>query len=291
MLENDNPVRSMNKRFFQWIRVDSIIVPNPRNRCEIQFKEIMRSIKEVGLHKPIMVNRRNLESSGMYELIYGQGRWEIHKTLGMERIWAEVVDEDEGKAYILSLVENIARSRPRPIEFAKAIIQMYDSGVSVGELMRITGRSKASVTSYIMLMQKGEKRLIQGVEQGVLPISCAIQIARSDDMASQKVLMEAIDEGVISESNIRSVRRILEARKKDPIKKRFENLEDLTASIHDTTEKIRDKCDYVKKKESRLFRLLFLIREVKKDKEIIRMAKEQGISLTLNLGKDYYDLM
>jgi len=291
MLGDDNPIRPMVERRFQFINVDSIIVPNPRKRCEDQFQEIMRSIKEVGLQKPIMVNERNFKVTGQYELIFGQGRWEIHKTLGIESIWAEVVNEDEGKAYILSLVENIARSRPQPIEFAKAIIQMYDSGITIAELTKITGRSKSNLQEYITLMKKGERSLIKGVEAGIITVSFAKQVARSDDIASQRVLMEAFEEGIITESNLQPVRKILESRKNDPVKSRCENLDELTTSMQDASEQIRVECDYVKKKENRLFRLLYLIGEVKKNKEVIRLAKEQGISLTLKLKKDYYRLM
>jgi len=111
MLGDDNPIRPMGDRHFKFIPVDAIIVPNPRTRCEEQFKEIKRSINEVGLQKPIMVNERNFKSTGKYELIYGQGRWEIHKTLGAKSIWAEVVNEDEGKDTTKFLKRHIAVSR------------------------------------------------------------------------------------------------------------------------------------------------------------------------------------
>lgn len=291
MLGDDNPVRPMGNRRFKLIPVDSIIVPNPRKRCEEQFKEIMRSIREVGLQKPIMVNERHFQTTGKYELIYGQGRWEIYKILGIEYIWAEVVDEDEGKAYILSLVENIARSRPQPIEFAKAIIKMYNSGVTISELMKITGRSKSNLQDYITLMKKGERNLIKGVEKGLFPISFAKQVVKCDDIASQTVLTEAFDEGIITESNIIPARKILYARKNDSKESRYENLEELTTGMQGATEEIRIECEHVKKKETRLFRLLYLIREVKNDKDVVRLAKEQGVPLTLKLKKNYYSQM
>jgi len=103
--------------------------------------------------------------------------------------------------------------------------------------------------------------------------------------------MDAFEEGIINESNIRPVRKILEARKSDVEKKKFKNLEEFTDSIQEVAEQIRVECDQVKKKENRLFRLLFLIREIKYDKEVLRLAKEQGISTSLKLKKDYYALM
>ena len=287
MLGDDNPIRPMSERRFKFISVDSINVPNPRKRCAKQFKEIERSIEVNGLQKPIMVNRRNVESTGKYELIFGQGRWEIHKNLGIESILAEVVDEDEGTAYILSLVENIARSRPRPIEFAKAIIKMHDSGVTIATLTKITGRSKCNLQDYITLMKKGEQSLIKSVEKGTIPISFAIRVARSDDIATQSVLMEAFEDGIITESNLQSVRKMLANRKRDPVNSRCKNLDDFATSIQDASSQIHTESEYVKLKETRLRRLLYLIGEVKKDPEFIRIAKEQGVSLKLKIKKDY----
>ena len=296
MLGDDNPIRPMKDRHFRYIPVDSIKVPNPRKRCPRVFQGIARSIKTVGLQKPIIVNGRNFESTGKYELICGQGRWEIHKIFGIESILAEVVNEDESKAYVMSLVENIARSRPKPLEFAKYIIQMRDSGVSITKLMDITGRSRSSLQDYITLMKKGERSLIKGVENGIIPISFAMRVVQSDDIASQSVLAEAFKAGIIAKANIQSVRKIIDARKKNTGKKgiennRCQNLDELTTSMQNASEEINVECEYVKKKEDRLFRLLYLIGEVKKDKEVIRLAKEQGISLTLKLKKDYSHLI
>lgn len=291
MLNDDNPIRPMGDREFKMIPVDAITVPNPRKRCEEQFKENLRSIKELGLRKPITVNKRNFPKTKMYELVCGQGRWEIHKMLGETHIFAEVIDEDEGKAFILSLVENIARSRPRPIEFAKAIVKMYDSGVDLDELAKITGRTRANLKEYITLMKKGERRLISGVEKGIFSVSFAKKIVKEADIAPQSVLMDAFEEGVITEANLVPVRKILESRKNDPVEKPLESLEELSETMQETTEQLRLDCNQAKKKQNRLFRLLILLREIKKDKELIRLAGEEGVSLTLKLKKDYYSIM
>ena len=163
---------------------------------------------------------------------------------------------------------------------------MHESGVSVAKLMEITGRSQKSLRDYIALMKKGEQCLIKGIEKGIISISFAMQVVQSDDIASQSVLMEAFDAGIIAEANIPSVRKILKNRKRDVKNDCCKNLDELRASMQEVSEEIHDECAYVKKKGVRLFRLLELIDEVKKDKEIIRLAKEQGISLTLKLKKD-----
>jgi ParB family chromosome partitioning protein len=216
-------------------------------------------------------------------LVCGQGRWEIHKILGIKSILSEVINEDEGKAFIYSLVENIARSRPKPLEFARFIIQMYDSGVTFARLVDITGRSQKCLRDYVALMKKGEQSLIKGVEKGIIPISFAMRVVQSDDIAPQNVLVEAFDAGIITEANIQPVRKILENRKKDGENNQCKNLDELATSMQNVSEEINVESEYVKKKETRLRRLLYLIGEVKKNNEVVRLAKEQEISLTLKL--------
>src|SRR5580700_8819309 len=48
------------------------------------------------------------------------------------------------------------------------------------------------------LVEHGEDRLIQGVEQSVFPISFALLVAHSDDTGIQNVLMDAFDQGIVN---------------------------------------------------------------------------------------------
>ena len=288
----DNTARicPVSERRFDMIPVDKINVPNPRKRDEKQFQEHLRSIREIGLRKPITVNSHNYNQTGKYDLVCGQGRWEIHQKLEKTHIMAEIIDVDDGTAYILSLVENIARGRPASIEFAKAIVEMYDSGMTLEELTKITGRSRNDLLDYIQLMKKGEIRLIQGVEDGIYSITFAKDIARSDDAAAQKLMMDAFDEGMITSANLKMVRKIINLRKSEPYARPYENIEDLKNSIREMTEKKKTECGQAKRKESRLYRLLIALREMKSSPEFVELMKECGVSMMLNLKGSYPDL-
>jgi len=85
-------VTPMADRKYQMVPVDKIVVLNSRNRDKRQFAENVRSIDEVGLRKPIVVNGRGFEKSGTYELVCGEGRFLAHKRLGKTEIAAEVID-------------------------------------------------------------------------------------------------------------------------------------------------------------------------------------------------------
>lgn len=287
MLENMPPIRPMSEREYRLVPIDQIVVPNPRNRCEKQFQENLRSIKEVGLQNPPTVNKRYFEETGKYDLICGQGRWEIHKMLEETHILVEIVDVDKGEAFIQSLVENIARARPASIEFARSIVSMFDSGVNIEELRKITGYGKTFLNDYITLMKNGEERLISGVEEGVFNISFAKDVAKSSDGNIQRLLMDAFEEGMITSKNLKMVRRILESRKKTPNVTQYKDIEELKNSIQDMTEKKRIECNQAKKKESRLYRLLLALKEFKKSKEFLDLMKENGISSALNLKGNY----
>ena len=85
------PLRSMAQRDYRMIPVDKIKVVISRSREKKQFYENVRSINEMGLYKPILVNKRNLAATGFYELICGEGRLIAAKRLGKTHIRAEIV--------------------------------------------------------------------------------------------------------------------------------------------------------------------------------------------------------
>ena len=282
-------IRPMSERVFEMIPVDAIEVPNPRKRNEKLFQETMRSIREVGLRKPICVNAMRYEETGKYTLIFGQGRLEIHILLGMMFIMAEILKVDEGTAYILSLVENIARVRPSSIEFARTIVDMHDSGVTIAELVKITGRSRSDLYDCITLMKNGEERLIQGVEDGIYTISFAKNVARADDALTQKLIVEAVDSRLIAERHIELVKKIIDSRKNKPNIKPIESLGELKNELRDITKKMEMECEQAEKKENRLYRLLNALKIMKESKEFMQLMKKSGISKPLKLQGKYPD--
>ncbi|MBK9121299.1 MAG: ParB N-terminal domain-containing protein [Phycisphaerales bacterium] len=117
---NGLEIRGMKERDYRMIPVSQINVVNSRQRERTQFLENVRSINDVGLYKPILVNSRNLGTTGLYDLICGEGRLLAHIELGRTHIAADVWDIDERQAHLMTLGENIARTPPQTIEFARA---------------------------------------------------------------------------------------------------------------------------------------------------------------------------
>jgi ParB family chromosome partitioning protein len=285
------PMRLMKDREYALIPVDKIIVVNPRNREKKQFQENVRSIADLGLIKPIRVNKRRFAETGKYELICGQGRLEAHIQLGIPEIKAEVVDEDEGTAYLCSLIENLARSQPGTIEFARALMAMYEQGMTYAELAKITDRSESGMVRYIRLMKNGEERLIRGVEEGVFSITFAFEVANCHDKSIQEILMDAFDEGIANSNNLKVIRKILESRKRDIANgaklKDHRTVDDLKESIREITDKKRTFCTQVKKKENRLIQSLLTLKKLDSDQVFSQMIEKYGIKVIPELKGRY----
>ena len=95
------------------IPVGAIDVVNPRVRNRRIFKEIVTSVAELGLKRPITVKRKTSEGEPRYDLVCGQGRLEAYQALGQREIPAVVVDASNEDSAIMSLVENCARRQHR----------------------------------------------------------------------------------------------------------------------------------------------------------------------------------
>lgn len=247
------------KRRYESIPVDQIKVINSRNRDEEQFDLNVQSIGNGGLLKPIRVNDKFRERTGFYELICGEGRLIAHQRLKKPSVLAEVVTCSRKEAYLQSLIENIARTRPNSLEFAREVKRLADEGWDVKNLSRITCKSESYIRDYLRLIERGEDRLIQGVEQGVFPIAFAVQVATAEDAQQQNVLMDAFDAGIVSSLTFAQARKIIATRSKERRSKpnaTAYSVEQLRSDIEDAT---RAKSSYVREAKSKENRFLTLL--------------------------------
>ena len=289
----------MADREYQLVPIDMIVVLNSRNRNRKKFAENIRSIDEVGLRKPIVVNRRGFNRNGKYELVCGEGRFIAHKELGKTEIAAEVIDCDRKTALLCSLVENIARVTPNTMWFAQEVKRMYDSGFNYTEISRIVGKSVSYVSSYIQLVENGENRLIEGVEQGLFSMSFATQVAQSDDSTIQNVLMDAFDDGLVNCNTVTRVRKLLQLRLnrgKSPQKRNANQtaaytLTDLTREITKSTKEKEDFVRETTRKENRLLTLLMGMSTAMEDPQFMALLAVHQLGIPPKLTGQYgFDL-
>src|SRR5882724_10761173 len=143
------PIRLMKDRRREMIPIDKIKVINSRTRDEAQFALNVQSIDAIGQIKDIRVNDKFLAKDGVYELICGEGRLNAQKRLGKTHIRAEVVTCTRKQAYLESLVENLARSRPGTMDFARELKSLHDEG---WDYAKIACRSVEYTRQYIKLV-------------------------------------------------------------------------------------------------------------------------------------------
>jgi ParB family transcriptional regulator, chromosome partitioning protein len=202
------------RRKVEMISIAQINVLSSRARNRRQHQEIVDNIEAVGLKRPITVRRREEVSEFQYDLVCGEGRLEAFRMLGETEIAAVVIDASEPECLLRGLVENIARRKPRPIDAMEEIGSLHKRGYSDDEIALKIGASSNWVTMIVTLLERGEERLIAAVETGLIPLSFAIDIARSDSREVQNILMDAYESGKIKGRKLPAIRRLLERRLK-----------------------------------------------------------------------------
>ncbi len=115
----------------------------------------------------------------------------------------------------MSLAENIARRQCRTLELLLGIEQLRDKGYKAKDIAAKTGLTFTYVQGILMLLERGEQRLIVAVERGEIPLNAAIAIvgAGDDDKAIQAALQEAYEAGTLRGKNLLEARRVIERRK------------------------------------------------------------------------------
>ncbi|MDB5710366.1 MAG: chromosome partitioning protein ParB [Sphingomonas bacterium] len=196
----------------EMVPIARITVLNPRARNKRQHREIVNNIEAIGLKRPITVSRRDGPGGPRYDLVCGEGRLEAFQMLGQTEIPAVVIEASENECLVMSLVENIARRTPRPIDIMREIGALKARGytdVAIGEKIGV-GASWVNMISS--LLERGEERLVSAVETGLIPITLAMEISKAESEESQNLLLDAYETGKLRGKKLAAVRRILDLR-------------------------------------------------------------------------------
>lgn len=290
-MDTEPEIIPFTRRRYDKVPIDQIKVINSRDRDLSQFKMNVSSISELGLMKPIRVNDKFFPRTGYFELICGEGRLLAHKELGRTDILAEIVTCSRKESYLQSLVENIARTKPGTMDFAREIKQLHDEGWDYNKIGRIACKSAEYIRQYIRLIEQGEERLIHGVEQGVFPISFALQVAYSDSTQLQHLLMDAFDQGIVTTNNFAQARKIITQHAKQHKKKPGSNkdftVDELKQNIAEATKK---KASFVRQaecKENRFLTLLSGINSLWRSESVVELLKKESLHNRPDLMGDF----
>ena len=197
------------------IPIAEIHILNPRQRDQKKFELIVQSIKNLGLKMPITVSlRAENEPAGLkYDLVCGQGRMEAFIALGHKEIPAKVVEISKEERLIRSLVENIARRYPSPMDLIREIERLRGQGynnLQIGEKLDVSG---STVNGMMALRKSGEERLLHAALAGEIPLWVAVEIAQADTVEMQRDLMKAFESKELNLLDIRRAKRLMDKRR------------------------------------------------------------------------------
>ena len=269
------------------IKTSLIKILNPRSRNKFRHGEITESIDKSGLRKPITVRKIN-DKEYEYALVCGQGRLEAINNLNEDMIPAFIIDIDDETAYLMSLIENMARVNPRAGEQFNRIKEMKAEGLTDKEISTVTGFSYGWISSITMLIDKAENKLLAAVESGKIPISLAVEIAKTDYQGAQELFVQAFEKGEIKHKDIIKIRAILDARNEGlkgfngagfgySKKKKELTTEDLTKLYQeniDSHKKIKKKALFV---EENIILARQIIQDIMNDDGFANLVKEENM--------------
>ena len=198
----------------QFIPIDQINIVNTRSRGKEKFKEIISSIKKLGLKKPITVAPASgKHGPGEYDLVCGEGRILAFRSLGERKIPARIQSLSNEDILLMSLVENLARRQVRSAELLEEIAALKKRGYTVSQIAAKTDLTGKYVTGVLRLLKHGEKALLHAVEKRRVPVSVAIEIAAADDEGIQKALHDAYEKNLLRGRKLLRVREFIEKRR------------------------------------------------------------------------------
>ena len=173
------------------------IEPNPdqpRTHFERAALEALAgSIATAGLLQPLIV--RPLPGD-RYELVAGERRWRAAQEAGLERVPAVIRSSPEDERLQQALIENMVREDLNPVDEARACAALVDDlGISKEELARRVGRSRASISNLIRLLDLPDdvQRLLERGELSEGHGRALLQL--SDQAARRSVAKRAAAEG------------------------------------------------------------------------------------------------
>ncbi len=273
----------------QMIPLAQIRVLNPRAREPKRFKQIIENISHVGLKKPITVSTRAdsfIGGAPVYDLVCGQGRLEAYHALGEKEIPAIVVSATKEERLVMSLVENLARRQPTRFEHLVQMVRLRDEGYSVADIARKVDLTPSFVGSILGLWDRGEERLIRGVEEGRIPLSVACALAQSTDADEQRILTEAYESGKLTGKKLLATKRLLDQRRSHGkkyciIQSRRKTASSADGLVRTYQQEARRKSLFVKKAQLCELRLGFVVSAMKAllaNEDFLNLLRAEGLT-------------
>ena len=186
------------------LHISDIVPPSKPLRVGVgDVDELAESIRKIGLLQPIVV-RTN--SSGSFEIVAGNRRFNACMKLGWRKITCHVVELDDKTAFEISMIENVQRQTLNPVEEGLAFRNYVDTfgwgGVS--ELAEKLSKSAAYVSKRMKLLEL-PKEIIDLISNCEINVSIAEELFSVKNKSSQAKLAIIIRDKKISTRNARKL--------------------------------------------------------------------------------------
>lgn len=272
----------------QKLPISHIRIVNPRSRGQVKFKEISANIVALGLKKPIIVARRGgKDGQPLYDLVCGQGRLEAFIAAGETEVPAMVIDASKEDMLLMSLAENLARRPFTSIDMAKEVAAMRERGHTNSQIAKKIGVDLTYVGGILTLYKQGEERLLYAVEHGRIPLSVAVDIAKSNDAGEQEAMLHAYETGQLRGKTLTRARHILEMRRfhgkglhshsKNPAAGRAANAAKIVAAYRDEAAKQKQLVQKDKLCHSRLLFVVTAFKQLLADENFVNLLRAEGL--------------
>lgn len=172
--------------------------PNPKQPRhyfdEDALQELAESIRQDGLHEPVIVRRVNDE----FELVSGERRVRASILADRDRIPAVCRDVSDDDMLKLGLIENIQREDLNPIELAKAYKALAEHFEwTQDELAQQVGKKRATVTNTMRLLNLTPE-VQDMVVNGALSMGHARALLAAESPARQVALARRVVKEALS---------------------------------------------------------------------------------------------
>lgn len=196
------------------------------------------SIKSHGIIQPLILRKKD----GYYEIVAGERRFRAAKLVQLEKVPAIVVDIDDDKANVLSIIENIQREDLNAVEEAssyKSLLERYK--ITQEELSKKIGKSRSYITNTIRLLNLDDESLKSLEDRSITPTQARSLLAIDDLKKRNKYLNDLINK----KTNIRKIEKASKEKEKDifseDLEKRMEEVLGTKVSIVKKKKRWKDR--------------------------------------------------
>lgn len=163
---------------------------------ESEITELANSIKSYGLLNPIIVTK--IEENH-YMIIAGERRWRACKSLNLDKIKCQIINNGEEDLDFISLIENFQRKDLNPIEKAVAlnnVMSKYE--LTQEELAEKLGKARSTVTNILRILDLDSRVLDLLKEKKLTYKHCKTLLSIKDPEKQYQKALELIENDISS---------------------------------------------------------------------------------------------